>query len=285
MRLLLSAPCGAPRFVGEQLLAAARRLGHDTSLFDHPASRDPTLELPAAALRHEAEVVLLVEVEREDPATIEVVRSRGARVMVWVASAPESSPAWARARRTWIAGAADRLFVTDPDALTSGLDRRGLDRRGRPARTIGRGFDPETLGITSPRDAAAPTEGPRILTALRATDDPLRLPSRPAGGELVGIGEGAAFSRGTKLAALAEPGRFGALVAGRAYIAGGRAVGGGPPSVFDDVAAARAAGGRVERWAAHGQSPDQGDVDAPAAAPTTFEQLLRVMLDDNGESE
>src|SRR5690606_16464064 len=157
LTLLLSAPAGGPRFVGEQLLAAARRLGHDAFLFDHPASRDPTLELPEAARTVGADRVLLVEVDREDPVTIDVLRELGAHVAVWLAPAPDAAPSWWRARRRWIAGAADRLFVTDPSVAPG-----ACDRHGRPGEVLARGFDARTLSPEGAGEGTPPEERPAL---------------------------------------------------------------------------------------------------------------------------
>ncbi len=275
MKLLISAPGGPPRFVGEQLLAAARRLGHDAALFDHPASRDPTLELPAAARRTAAEIVLLVEPDREDPATLEAVRSRGARVVAWLAPAADDAPRWRRARRTWIARATDAVFVTDASEVAG-----RCDRTGRPARVVGRGHDPETLGVGGAPPGASRTSGERI--ALRAADDPLRLGRAAVGAGLIGLGDAGAFPTGVPVHPLESAGAFAGWISGRTYLVGARVSGGGPPSVFDDAAAVRAAGATIERWAAHASAPDAPERAGGSSEASTFERRLERLLASDG---
>ncbi|MFG0319036.1 MAG: hypothetical protein ACF8XB_17320 [Planctomycetota bacterium JB042] len=276
MRLLISAPGGPPRFVGEQLLAAARRLGHEAALFDHPASRDPTLELPAAARRVTAEIVLLVEPDREDPATLEAVRARGSRTVAWFAPAADDAPRWRRARRIWIARAADAVFVTD-EAEVAGR----TDRSGRPARVVGRGHDPEALGIVVGARSPSSAAGERI--ALRAADDPLRISTAAVGAGLIGLGDARAFPSGVPVHALEAAGGFAARISGRTYVVGGRVAGGGPPSVFDDAAAARAAGATIERWAAHAAAADGTEPPGEPPEASTFERRLEVLLAPDGD--
>jgi len=126
MRIVIAAPCGTSGGAGEALLAAARER-HDASLFDHPASRDPTLELPDLVSRTRPDVVLLIDVAREDPETLDTLRELGARVAVWVDATTDGAAPWVLARRRWIAGGADATATTRKDEAHVLLDRMGRE--------------------------------------------------------------------------------------------------------------------------------------------------------------
>jgi len=128
MKLLISAPCGQPDRLGPRLQEAAHSVGIDVLLFDHPASRDPTLELPEVARRHRTSRVVLLAPEREDPATIELVRRAGNRILLWCPPVLDQAPSFLEARRRWISRAADRVAVTE-----EWMCPRYVDRAGRPA--------------------------------------------------------------------------------------------------------------------------------------------------------
>jgi hypothetical protein len=131
-------PCGEP------LYAAAKARSPASAWFHTPSSRDPTLELPDAVIRTGAEVVVLVDPDREEPATLEVVRDLGARVVVWsIVENSRFSRPLARtmlARGRWISRAADAVAVT--------VTRRAAllrDRVGRSATVVARPRDPRAL--------------------------------------------------------------------------------------------------------------------------------------------
>lgn len=123
--ILIAAP--APH--GRALLDAALAADPKSAWFYTPSSRDPTLELPDAVVRVGAAVVILVDPEREEPSTLDVIRQFGAKIVVW--SIQDSSsfhrPA-ARimlARRRWIARAADAVAVTVSRRVSLLRDRTG----------------------------------------------------------------------------------------------------------------------------------------------------------------
>ncbi len=116
------------RPLAKVLAAGAARCGFVGHWFDGPSSRDPTLELPAAAIRGGATCVVLVHPEREEPDTIEVLRERGIRVIAWALPFHRGVSRNMLSRQRWIVRAADVVAVTVP--------RRSElfhDRRGRPA--------------------------------------------------------------------------------------------------------------------------------------------------------
>lgn len=238
MKLLISAPCRAPRFEGIQLKAAADRVGLAVDLFDASASRDPTLELVAVVARLRPDVVLLVSPLREEPATVELLRELGAKVAVWAHPPAAGAARHLAARVRWIAAAADRTLATVGE-----LAAVVRDRCARPASVLLPSFDAVCLGgAVVARDPAV--AGGSSLVAVRAGDDPLRFVAEPGEVRLRGFGDAAAFPELRRAEPLVEPTRFAAVVSGRAYLTGGR-LAQAAPSVFDDGAAAAACGARV----------------------------------------
>ncbi len=267
MRTLISAPCASPRFEGPQLLAAARAIGWDALLFDHPASRDPTIELPAWSASFRPRLVLLVQPAREEPSTLDLLRRFGARTVVWsapVVDEPDGVPV----RTRWIARAADAVATTVPVA-----ERRLVDRRDRPAACLPGAFDPTYLGATeSSRDTNGGGDGDRCVL-VRGADD--RFAARRAAGRpaVDGWGPRVAFPAFVRVRPLESGKQFARCVGGRSYLTGGRPTA-GPPSVFDDALAARACGARVF------SVPYLGEVSGMTAAPDdgvieTFADRLR----------
>ncbi|MBI4878486.1 MAG: hypothetical protein HY812_02340 [Planctomycetes bacterium] len=276
MKVLLAAPCAAPRFEGPQLLAAARSLGLSADLFDHPVSRDPALELPGVPRRTRPDAVLIVAPEREEPATIDILRRAGARVALWIASAAEGAPPWLAARRAWCARAADAVAVTDA-ALAEGL----LDRCGRRALHLPRAWHPPLFA--APAAAGRAPCGAADLVAVRGADDPLRVDRRGARGRIAGHGHPAAFAGFAYGGPVRAPAELAALLRGRVLVSGGR-YGPGPPGVFDEAAAAAALGAAVI------VAPYMGLVEEAAAPPAPaplgafaerLERLLKRIEDEN----
>lgn len=229
MRLLIAAPAAPPRFEGPQLLAAARALGAEAALFDATAARDPTLDLPEAALAFRPSCVLLVQPQREEPATVELLRAFGAFVIVWTPPAGERAGPRLLERRRWIARAADAVAATDA-ALAAEL----RDRRGRAAAVLPPGFCREALeGGPDPLDSGF------LFASVRAADDPLLLTG--AARELRGFGDASAFPKRIVCSPLRDAAAFAGAVRGRRYLVGARRTR-VPPSVFDDGAAAAAFG-------------------------------------------
>ncbi len=284
MKLLLSAPFHAPRFEGTQIAAAARRMGVEVVEFAHPESRDPTLELPEAARRARPDFLLLVQPDREDPATLDLVRRFGATVLMWEAPLPPGAPAFKRARRAWLARAADAAFATH-----SALAATRFDRLGRPARVAPAGFDLETLRTGDARAARAGAGSvggaggdaialpPGVAIAVRAADDPLQLAPETGADEFSGWGEKSAFPGLSFSGRLATPKDFSELVGGRRYIAGGRVS--DLPAVFDDAAAALACGARVIDVGLRQKIGDGTERSASDASLGGFANALRTILD------
>lgn len=135
MKIVIAADTATAHLNGVELLASAERSQYDAVLFDHPASRDPTLELPTLVRAHGAEFVLIVAPAREDPATVDVLRNLGARTAVWVDEPDVDDRPWMKARRRWIATAADRVWVTREHMMAEFVDRHGrsAERAARPA--------------------------------------------------------------------------------------------------------------------------------------------------------
>ncbi len=252
MKILVSAPFHGPRFEGTQLVAAATRIGLDVIPFEHPASRDPTIELPELVRRERPGLVLIVAPSREDPDTFDLARGFGAVVAAWFPSPPAGSPAWKKARMRWIAAAADRVFATT-ERTADGLS----DRLGRAAAVLRPGFDAATIGAVG-NTAVVPSgasDGPAV--AVRGADDPLFLDRATRREEFRGHGDRAAF-RGLPFGGrLDTPKEFGELTRGRRYIAGGRVD--DLPTIFDDAAAARACGARVLEVGVRGKVADAID--------------------------
>ena len=123
-RLLIAAPDPA----GRVLLEAARATGLTAEWFHHPSSRDPTFELPVLGVRFLPDVVLLVAPSREEPATLELLRDRGAFVVVVVLPLEPAAPRHMLSRQRWVCRAADAVVVAQDRSVSV-----FRDRRGRPA--------------------------------------------------------------------------------------------------------------------------------------------------------
>lgn len=149
MKIVIAADTAAAHLNGVDLLASAQRCDHDAVLFDHPASRDPTLELPTLVRAHGAEFVLVVSPTREDPATLDVLRRLGAKTVVWIDEPDAADRPWMKARRRWIATAADRVWVTREHMRADFVDRRGriADHAARPE--IQESFDAQLRQLES----------------------------------------------------------------------------------------------------------------------------------------
>ncbi len=126
-RVLIAA--GSP--VGERLLDGFRANGVEAAWFFTPASRDPTLELPDVALAMGPERLIVVEPQREEPGTLDVIRAAGISTIVWLLRLEPHVPRNMLSRQRWIARAADAVAVTVPRRVP--LFR---DRRGRPASVV-----------------------------------------------------------------------------------------------------------------------------------------------------
>ncbi len=278
MRLLLAAPCAAPRFEGQQLLAAARALGLEAELFDHPVSRDPTLELPESARRVRPDAIVIVAPEREDPATIDLLRRGGARVGLWIPSAAAGAPSWLAARRAWCARAADAVAVTD-----AALAARFVDRRGRGALLLPRACHLPLFEAPAAAGRAAGGAGEHV--AVRGADDPLRLDRRGAGARIRCHGHPAAFAGFAFAGPVRAPADLAPLLRGRWFVSGGR-YGPGPPGVFDEAAAAAALGAAVVVAPFLGRIEDAAPAaPAPAGAFTQrLERLLKRIEDQHDAS-
>ena len=120
---------------GAALHAAAKELSPSSVWFHSASSRDPTIELPDAVIRTGALVVVLVDPDREEPATLDVVRDLGASVVVWsTVGTSRFSRSLSRTmlvRGRWISRSADAVAVT--------VSRRTMllrDRVGRSATIV-----------------------------------------------------------------------------------------------------------------------------------------------------
>jgi hypothetical protein len=140
-RLLIAAPSR----LGEVIANRARADGQLADWFHTPSSRDPTLELPHVARRLASTLVVIVDPDREEPATFELIRAAGATVVAWVTTEPARFPRRpARlmlARQRWIVRAADAVAVT-----VSRRTDQFCDRSGRVAGVIA---VPRDLGDTT----------------------------------------------------------------------------------------------------------------------------------------
>lgn len=281
MSWLISAPSGPPRFEGGQLLAAARAIGLEAELFDHPTSRDPTLELPELVRRLRPEVLLLAEPAREEVETIRLAQEMGSRVVLWMAPLPPRAPGRLLARRRWLARQADLVAVADAGQL--GLL---LDRRQRSAVVVPAGYQLSELGGAGPggQGRTGGVEGRSSddgLVLVRAADDPLHIDRSDRCPPILGYGPVVAFPPGCHAGELQRGADFAELVRGRRYLAGGRpAV--QAPGLFDAEAAAAALGatlvrvgfmGRVENGAPVIQDPSGG----------SFEMRFKSLIDRLGE--
>lgn len=133
MRVLVAAPRDRlDAFV--QATSAAFSPGLVTcSGFAHDVSRDPTIELPHRVHLERSEWVIVVQPRREDPATLDALRGFGARVVLWFEVGDTTTDERAaRARRRWLAHAADAVLAADVVAAAD-----AVDRNGRAARVVG----------------------------------------------------------------------------------------------------------------------------------------------------
>ncbi|MBK6942794.1 MAG: hypothetical protein IPH13_21685 [Planctomycetes bacterium] len=133
MRVLVAAPRSRlDAFV--RATSAALSPEHATcSGFAHDASRDPTIELPHRVFSERSAWVVLIQPRREDPATLDAVRGFGARIVVWFEVEDEAATERvSRARRRWLAHAADVVLAADVVAAAD-----AVDRHGRAARVVG----------------------------------------------------------------------------------------------------------------------------------------------------
>lgn len=100
--------------------------------FAHDVSRDPTIELPHRVFVERSAWVIVVRPRREDPATLDAMRGFGARVVLWFEVEHVADERASRARRRWLAHAADAVLAADVVAAAD-----AVDRYGRTARVVG----------------------------------------------------------------------------------------------------------------------------------------------------
>lgn len=148
-RLLIAAPDPA----GRVLLEVARAAGFAAEWFHHPSSRDPTFELPVLGARFLPDIVLVVAPSREEPATLELLRERGAFVVVVVLPLEPAAPRHMLSRQRWVCRAADAVVVAQDRSVSVFHDRRGRQAVALP------------LLADSLRDAA---DAQRVRSAFQA---------------------------------------------------------------------------------------------------------------------